>query len=132
MGCCYNLYPEETVKDIELAYNEELVDTTSITFGEIKEQLGKSKQIVLDELHDDPNLKLIDDTISELENWACFDQTKNQNVTALPLAENTNSKQISINNVNQEPYRVEYKVGRNEPCPCGSGKKYKRCCGQNT
>ncbi len=23
----------------------------------------------------------------------------------------------------------EYKVGRNEPCPCGSGKKYKKCCG---
>jgi uncharacterized protein len=23
------------------------------------------------------------------------------------------------------------KVGRNEPCPCGSGKKYKRCCGLN-
>ena len=26
------------------------------------------------------------------------------------------------------PRRVE-KVGRNEPCPCGSGKKYKKCCG---
>lgn len=25
--------------------------------------------------------------------------------------------------------RKEKKVGRNEPCPCGSGKKYKRCCG---
>ncbi|MGE5599544.1 MAG: preprotein translocase subunit SecA [Bacteroidota bacterium] len=25
--------------------------------------------------------------------------------------------------------RVERKVGRNEPCPCGSGKKYKKCCG---
>ncbi len=23
------------------------------------------------------------------------------------------------------------KVGRNEPCPCGSGKKYKKCCGSN-
>ncbi|MFT9447432.1 SEC-C metal-binding domain-containing protein [Gluconobacter japonicus] len=23
------------------------------------------------------------------------------------------------------------KVGRNEPCPCGSGKKYKKCCGMN-
>ncbi|WP_211102607.1 SEC-C metal-binding domain-containing protein [Nitrospirillum bahiense] len=23
------------------------------------------------------------------------------------------------------------KVGRNNPCPCGSGKKYKRCCGAN-
>ena len=25
--------------------------------------------------------------------------------------------------------RRAYKIGRNEPCPCGSGKKYKRCCG---
>ena len=23
------------------------------------------------------------------------------------------------------------KIGRNEPCPCGSGKKYKNCCGKN-
>jgi uncharacterized protein YecA (UPF0149 family) len=22
-------------------------------------------------------------------------------------------------------------VGRNDPCPCGSGKKYKQCCGKN-
>lgn len=28
-----------------------------------------------------------------------------------------------------EPKEVEKKVGRNEPCPCGSGKKYKKCCG---
>jgi tetratricopeptide (TPR) repeat protein len=26
----------------------------------------------------------------------------------------------------------EKKVGRNDPCPCGSGKKYKKCCGRNT
>jgi preprotein translocase subunit SecA len=30
----------------------------------------------------------------------------------------------------QKPIRVEKKVGRNEPCPCGSGKKYKNCHGQ--
>ena len=29
------------------------------------------------------------------------------------------------------PIRVEKKVGRNDPCPCGSGKKYKNCCGKN-
>lgn len=29
-----------------------------------------------------------------------------------------------------EPVRVEQKVGRNEPCPCGSGKKYKQCHGK--
>lgn len=27
--------------------------------------------------------------------------------------------------------RKEVKVGRNDPCPCGSGKKYKYCCGRN-
>lgn len=32
----------------------------------------------------------------------------------------------------QMPYvREERKIGRNEPCPCGSGKKYKKCCGKN-
>jgi preprotein translocase subunit SecA len=30
-----------------------------------------------------------------------------------------------------EPVRVEKKVGRNEPCPCGSGKKYKQCHGKD-
>jgi len=32
--------------------------------------------------------------------------------------------------VKQEPRRVEQKVGRNDPCPCGSGKKYKKCHGR--
>ena len=27
--------------------------------------------------------------------------------------------------------RDEAKIGRNDPCPCGSGKKYKKCCGRN-
>jgi preprotein translocase subunit SecA len=27
--------------------------------------------------------------------------------------------------------RTQPKVGRNDPCPCGSGKKYKKCCGKN-
>jgi preprotein translocase subunit SecA len=31
-----------------------------------------------------------------------------------------------------KPVRVEQKVGRNDPCPCGSGKKYKKCCGAVT
>jgi preprotein translocase subunit SecA len=30
----------------------------------------------------------------------------------------------------KQPVAAGRKVGRNDPCPCGSGKKYKRCCGQ--
>ncbi len=33
-------------------------------------------------------------------------------------------------NVKQEPIKVGPKVGRNDPCPCGSGKKYKQCHGK--
>ena len=29
-----------------------------------------------------------------------------------------------------QPIRTEKKIGRNDPCPCGSGKKYKNCCGK--
>ena len=33
--------------------------------------------------------------------------------------------------VERGPYRrKEAKIGRNAPCPCGSGKKYKNCCGR--
>jgi len=30
----------------------------------------------------------------------------------------------------KKPFRREQKIGRNDPCPCGSGKKYKKCCGR--
>ena len=45
-------------------------------------------------------------------------------------------QKISMNLVDGEEQvkkptvREEEKVGRNDPCPCGSGKKYKKCCGQ--
>lgn len=45
------------------------------------------------------------------------------------LPDNVQQKQTYRPRVTQsaQPIRVE-KVGRNEPCPCGSGKKYKKCC----
>ena len=31
-----------------------------------------------------------------------------------------------------QPIRAEGRIDRNAPCPCGSGKKYKKCCGAKT
>ena len=48
----------------------------------------------------------------------------------------TNESQENLNNLDKDTVRKETikneepKVGRNDPCPCGSGKKYKQCCGQ--
>jgi tetratricopeptide (TPR) repeat protein len=38
-------------------------------------------------------------------------------------------KGVPLQSPNETPFNVLPKVGRNEPCPCGSGKKYKKCCG---
>ena len=44
------------------------------------------------------------------------------------------NKNIKTNDMKEEtkktPKRVSKKIGRNDPCPCGSGKKYKNCCGK--
>ena len=61
---------------------------------------------------------------------------KRENYDSLVKEEKENKvKNISTNEngkseVKKEPVRVEKKIGRNEPCPCGSGKKYKNCCGK--
>ena len=60
--------------------------------------------------------------------------------TDLPKTDNRNvktSRQEAAPRTNSgeapqkpQPVRVEKKVGRNDPCPCGSGKKYKNCHGK--
>lgn len=40
-------------------------------------------------------------------------------------------KEIEKEYKKSKTYVNEDKIGRNDPCPCGSGKKYKKCCGKN-
>ena len=62
---------------------------------------------------------------------------KANNMRRKETVEITNASLENINGIdgettNHEPIRNEGpKVGRNDPCPCGSGKKYKNCCGRN-
>lgn len=39
-------------------------------------------------------------------------------------------ERTDVKPLNEHAASTEVKVGRNEPCPCGSGKKYKKCCGR--
>ena len=43
----------------------------------------------------------------------------------------TNLEQAKAAGGPSGPKRVQKQVGRNDPCPCGSGKKYKNCCGKD-
>jgi len=42
-----------------------------------------------------------------------------------------NNRPQASNGPTQQPVKVGKKIGRNDPCPCGSGKKYKNCHGRN-
>ena len=46
------------------------------------------------------------------------------------VANETATNQGSDDSIKKEPVRKEPKVGRNDLCPCGSGRKYKNCCGR--
>ena len=48
-----------------------------------------------------------------------LDSKKEEDITDLELLLNR-----------PKPREAEKRVGRNEPCPCGSGDKYKKCCGK--
>ena len=71
-----------------------------------------------------------DREFNELLAWWC-----NSGMEAIRKARRV--KEIWINTDGQLlfrgllPMNVPSKIGRNSPCPCGSEKKYKKCCGRN-
>ena len=57
---------------------------------------------------------------------------ENQEVERKEVAQNISTNRGQDTSAVKKPVkRVEKKVGRNDPCPCGSGLKYKNCCGRN-
>jgi len=58
-----------------------------------------------------------------------FIEAQNARKAELKRLADIKEKQLkqSLSNTPKKPL---VKVGRNEPCPCGSGKKYKKCCGK--
>ena len=54
---------------------------------------------------------------------------KNEEAKRERVAQETGASGADDQSVKKEPIRKKEKIGRNDPCPCGSGKKYKKCCG---
>lgn len=70
--------------------------------------------------------RYIRDAVDEIAAWICYD---------IPEPSHTSSRQASDwpphdRHGSGTMVRNLPKVGRNDPCPCGSGKKFKKCCGK--
>lgn len=122
-----DLYGIELVRDIERAYAEGLIDEGIIGLKNVHRDLALGKEWALERLASDPHRHLVDDTVKEMAWWACFKEKE-------PRVVRKEDRYLEALDPMGErwpaPYkRTEPKIGRNDPCPCGSGKKYKKCCG---
>lgn len=69
--------------------------------------------------------------VAQNENLSLREETKRRRTDMSNMR--TSRSELSTNSgepKSNAPVHVEKKVGRNDPCPCGSGKKYKNCCGK--
>ena len=118
-----DLNPWEAAKEIEDVFNRHLVDVGMIDWDSAAEHLQDKP---MEPLPDYADPLFIEDTIAELETWASFQEPKPKKPwEAVP-------KPRSIRNTVAPQVKArpaQKRVGRNDACPCGSGKKFKRCCG---
>lgn len=124
-------FPEH-VEPIRKAYGDGLANPGFEPLESVEKRL-RTGEVTESELRE---YRLVDDTLEEMSWWACSDKKKMSR--KLPLKKD----QTPGDDDRDEPSpmsqsfaptsgyrRPEPKIGRNDPCPCGSGKKYKKCCG---
>src|SRR4051794_10089937 len=122
-----DLYPAELLHDIECAYEGGLVDPGYIGLDDVKSDLAMGKDRILARLAENPHRRLVENTTAEMGWWACFRENNQKRVkrAGQGAADSRLNPAASLS----PSKRAMAKTGRNEPCPCGSGKKYKKCCG---
>jgi preprotein translocase subunit SecA len=83
------------------------------------------------ELFQNLQSKIVDDVVHTIfKTGTPIDPELATQTRSSPKIANQSKSVFKTNSSNRSPKRsVGTKVGRNEQCPCGSGKKYKRCCG---
>src|SRR5262245_21489281 len=136
-----DLFPEEVYDHIKKAYDDGLVDEYIVHPDWVDEQMVTGKEVVLADLPEWNHL--VEDVTIEMrawfenreygdesaddEDWREDDEWDEEDEVDADFWRRSalNGNNFPLN----EPYRAPEKTGRNDLCPCGSGKKYKKCCG---
>ena len=140
-----DLYPEEVYDNIKKAYDDGLVDEYVVHPDWVDEQMVTGKDAVLADLPEWNHL--VEDVTVEMgawfenreygdewdedEDWYEEDEWDEDDEDDEWDADRLRLSALNGNNfATAAPYISPEKLGRNDPCPCGSGKKYKKCCGE--
>lgn len=119
---------EGTVKELAEKYNLDILEMAGFLDG-INDSLVIPNPI--DTMEEDTKVSLAFDKTKLYKNMVA---AKADWLYELPMWENIfdeeTRKNLYLEQKKSGTVVVGKKVGRNEPCPCGSGKKYKHCCGR--
>jgi hypothetical protein len=130
VSCATDLYPEEIYDKIKKAFDEDRVDEFVIGLDDVDRHLAAGKEAALAELHKNPHLQFVESAIEEMDWWYWYREPDLRPSHVKSLSDLTPAYQSEKQP--QTPHKAPVKVGRNDPCPCGSGKKYKKCHGAQT
>jgi len=150
-----DIYPGELLEEMKQAYRDDLADPGYISPEEVEHHLEIGQDATLAQLAQSPYRQYIVDAKTELKAWVCCNdnslaqwcndeveriakemgpelteyQSPRLIMTPAP-AQTTPTPALIQTTPTPALERTTPKVGRNQPCPCGSGKKYKQCCGR--
>lgn len=121
---------EGTVKELAEKYGISIMEMTGFLDG-INESLVEANPI--ETMEEDTHVNLIYDREKLYKNMV---DAKADWLYELPqwdaIFDEETKKALYLEQKKSGTVRREgKKIGRNDPCPCGSGKKYKQCCGKN-
>jgi hypothetical protein len=133
--CCSLIHPKEFKEDIEKAVADGKVMEIIADLNFMNKQLQRTVEDVLIELKQDEDYSFITEKdVYSLERWVGgFYLDEDYDDDEYEMGVNRIITEVMNKYINQEasvsvPFKKESSVGRNDPCPCGSGKKYKKCC----
>ena len=124
---------------IDKAFDEGVVDPFLMgedDFYIVAETPEKALE-VLHGPHPPEKVRFVNDTIREIDWWACFKKEKTNKSSAQKIAApsqinnivpEVKKKPAKKAAVKKPPEKKKPKIGKNDLCPCGSGKMYKNCC----
>lgn len=119
---------EGTVKELAEKYNLDILEMAGFLDG-INDSLVTPNPI--ETMEEDTKVSLVFDKVKLYKNMV---DAKADWLYNLPMWDNIfdaeTKKALYLEQKKSGTVIVGKKVGRNDPCPCGSGKKYKHCCGK--
>jgi hypothetical protein len=108
---------------VKKAFDRGLIDSHVLGFEHFEQDLRRGVERLGEPwCPEDREYALFGDTIEELSGWYCFTEQYREDQERW-------RRQAEANRARSQRLENPFKgVGRNDPCPCGSGKKFKKCC----